>query len=195
MESRLAERHDDRGPNFQMWTMTSVAHYGELSEGEWTFEVHNFGITPLSVLGYRFQIRGRKISGDTHPHGTLRSVPLSSGAFDKFVPSDLPPIAQLDSEPLYLVLSLTSIIILLLIVIYVTIPPSPSPSPSPSLSSSHLSDVPHDDVSVPILRSEDVTEEEERRGNEERNMEGMDVEKAEGEGDEEGGGEGESEKE
>ena len=149
-----------------MWKMTSVAHFGELSVGEWKAHIHNFGFDPIRLLGYQFQIRGRNISDDPHPHGNLRSTPLSASSFEKTLSyEDIPDLESDSSSPVLPTAAFTLILLIIALFFFFL---SPSSSPSSTPSSPPLSSQPTQcaDVCVPFLHEVDLNEEEEEKGGE-----------------------------
>ena len=53
MESKLTEVHDDDNEDFPRWAMSSVAHWGELSDSEWHLVVSNEGASISYVYSYQ----------------------------------------------------------------------------------------------------------------------------------------------
>ncbi|MBI2946047.1 MAG: S8 family serine peptidase [Verrucomicrobia bacterium] len=76
--SRLAERHVDQNADYPAWSFTSVANWGETSQGQWRIHVADFRAAAVGeVKDIRLELFGADASEQTQPW--LNAVSVSGG--------------------------------------------------------------------------------------------------------------------
>ncbi len=75
MPSRLSEQHNDSGANYSAWTFSSVRHWGEEAQGEWTLNVADLGAGDTGTFRWaRLDFYGAPLNDTSTPPPVIQAA-------------------------------------------------------------------------------------------------------------------------